>query len=39
MACHICYKEIEASKLIHVRNIKKLVCIGCFVDKVEFGII
>ena len=39
MACEICYKEIEASKLILVRNIKKLVCIGCFVDKVEFGII
>ena len=38
MACEICYKEIEASKLIHVRNIKKLVCVGCLVDKVEYGL-
>ena len=39
MACHICYKEIEASKLIQVRNIKKLVCIDCFIDKMEYAVI
>ena len=39
MACEICYKEIEADKLIQVRNIKKLVCLDCFIDKMEYAVI
>jgi hypothetical protein len=39
MTCEICYKEIEVRKLIYVRNVKKLLCLECFIEKVEYAVI
>ena len=37
MFCAMCYADIPASKLVHIRSMNKLVCTECIAEKVNYG--